>query len=162
MHGAGGAVGSFIVQIAQHMGAEIIANAAPEDSSYLHDTLGVKKVIDFKTQRFEEFAHNVDAVVDLVGGETAKRSYQVVKKGGILISTVGAVDQNLGNQYGIRTHSFVMRQDADVLTRLIRLVEIGVVKPRVDRIVPFNDFQTAQDLVQHGQAHGKVILEVQH
>ena len=58
--------------------------------------------IDYKTQKFEDIAKDVDVVVDGVGGETLKRSYSIVKKGGILVSLVGRVDQAELDKYDIR------------------------------------------------------------
>ena len=159
IHGAAGAVGSFLVQIAKHLGAEVIANASSEDADYLNH-IGANHLIDYKTQRFEEFAKDMDVVVDLIGGETAKRSYQVIKKGGALVSTLGAADPKEGEKFGIRAISFVMKPDAEDLKKLADLVDQGKVNPRVDRIVPFDEFREAQDLVQSGQSHGKIILGV--
>jgi len=159
IHGAAGAVGSFLVQMAKHLKAEVIAHASAEDKDFLL-RIGASQVIDYKTQRFEEQVQDLDVIIDLVGGDTAKRSYQAVKKGGILLSTVGAADPKEGEKFGIRTHSFLMKPDAGELEKLADLVDQRIVAPRVDRVVPFNGFREAQDLVQSGQAHGKIILEV--
>lgn len=159
VHGAAGAVGSFVVQIATHLGAEVIANASFKDKEYL-TRIGVKQIIDYRTQRFEQLVSDLDAVVDLVGGITAERSYQIVKKGGILVSTVGAVDQAKGENFGIRAQSIIMKPEASGLEKLAKLVDEGVIKPRVDRILPLEQVREAQDLVQAGQTNGKIILEV--
>jgi len=159
IHGAAGAVGSFLVQIAQHLKIDVIANASAEDSEYLK-RIGAKQVIDYKTERFEDLVQNLDAVIDLVGGETAKRSYSVVKKDGILLSTVGAVDPKEAEKFGIRVESFLMKPDARELEKLANFFDQGIILPRVDRVVPFEEFREAQDLVQSGQAHGKIVLEV--
>jgi NADPH:quinone reductase-like Zn-dependent oxidoreductase len=159
IHGAAGSVGSFLVQIAKHLGAEVIASASAEDSDYL-SRIGAHHLIDYKKQKFQEIVKDLDAVVDLIGGETAKKSYQVVKKGGILVSTVGAVDQKEGDKFGIRTNAFVMKPEAGGLEKLAELVEQGAINPRIDRIVPYDQFREAQDLVQAGQAHGKIIIGI--
>jgi NADPH:quinone reductase-like Zn-dependent oxidoreductase len=159
VHGAAGGVGSYLVQIAIHEKAFVIANAAGEDAEYLKN-LGVQQVIDFKTQRFEEFVKDADAVVDLVGGEVAERSYQVLKKGGVLLSTVGAAKEEEGQKYGVRTISFLMKPNGDELQKLAELYDSGDLEPRIDRVVPFEDYRIAQDLVQSGQAHGKIVMQI--
>ncbi|HSM85293.1 MAG TPA: NADP-dependent oxidoreductase, partial [Candidatus Limnocylindrales bacterium] len=86
IHGAAGGVGSFAVQIARWKGARVVATAAAEDASYLKG-LGVEQVIDYQSERFEDRAGNPDIVIDLIGGDTLNRSYSIVKKGGIIVST---------------------------------------------------------------------------
>src|SRR5215471_15672799 len=85
IHGAAGGVGVFAVQLAHWAGAHVIATASASNRGFLHE-LGANEVIDYTTTRFEDVVHDVDLVLDTVGGETLERSYQVVKKGGILVS----------------------------------------------------------------------------
>jgi len=75
IHGAAGGVGSYASQIAKNLGARVIGTATGADIEYLQ-SLGVSEVIDYKRERFEDKAAEVDAVVDLVGGETLARSYR--------------------------------------------------------------------------------------
>ena len=96
IHGAAGSVGSFATQIAKRWGAQVIGTASGEDIVYLR-SLGHVQVVDYEHERFETVGQ-VDAVLDLVGGETAMRSFAIVKKGGVLVSTVGAANAELGGQ----------------------------------------------------------------
>ena len=107
IHGAAGAVGSFATQIAKRWGAQVIGTASGEDIVYLR-SLGHVQVVDYKQERFETVGQ-VDAVLDLIGGETATRSYAVVKKGGVMVSTVGAANAELAAQAGIRAVNMVMQ-----------------------------------------------------
>ena len=68
--------------------------------------LGANTVIDFQTQRFEEHVRDVDAVIDLVGGETQKRSFQVLRRGGKLISAVSLLIRSLRKVITLTPHSF--------------------------------------------------------
>ena len=79
IHGAAGNVGSYAVQLARHMGVRTIATVAPDDVSFVRN-LGADTVIDYRTQRFEEEVRDADAVIDLVGGETQNRSFQVLRR----------------------------------------------------------------------------------
>ena len=81
IHGAAGNVGAYAVQLAAGAGLRTIATAGTDDLADVRD-LGADTVIDYRTERFEESVRDADAVVDLVGGETQKRSFQVLRRGG--------------------------------------------------------------------------------
>jgi NADPH:quinone reductase-like Zn-dependent oxidoreductase len=159
IHGAAGGVGSFASQIARNMGARVIGTATGPDLDYLK-SLHVDEVIDFKRERFEEKAGGVDAVVDLVGGETLARSYAVVKKGGVLVTTVQPVDESAAKQAGIRAVQMFMKRNAADLAELSRLVEKGAVKPRLSQTMELRQAREAQELSETGRAQGKVVLKV--
>jgi NADPH:quinone reductase-like Zn-dependent oxidoreductase len=160
IHGAAGGVGSFATQIAKDRGARIIATATgPRDIAYLQ-SLGVDQIIDFKRERFEDKVHEVDAVVDLVGGETRARSYRIIKKGGVLATTVEPIDENAAKQAGIRAVQVLMQRNAADLIDLAHQVVKGVLKPRMGKNLPLNEARQAQEMSQKGQAGGKLILKV--
>jgi len=152
-------VGSFASQIAKHLGARVIGTATGADIEYLR-SLGVDEVIDFKSEGFEDRATGVDAAVDLVGGETLARSYAVVKKGGVLATTVQPIDESAANRAGIRAVHVVMRRNAADLAELARLVERGAIKPRLFKTMDLSQAREAQELSETGKTQGKVILKV--
>jgi NADPH:quinone reductase-like Zn-dependent oxidoreductase len=158
IHGAAGAVGSFATQIAMTLGAQVIGTASGKDVVYLR-SLGHVEVVDYKRERFEN-AGQVDAVLDLIGGETATRSYALVKKGGVIVSTVGAVNEELAARAGIRGVNMAMRRSATDLSELAALVERGDVKPRMGEVFRLDQAREAQDRSQQGQAEGKILLRV--
>lgn len=159
IHGAAGGVGSYASQIAKSLGARVIGTATGVDIEYLK-SLGVDEIIDYKRERFEDKASGVDAVVDLVGGETLARSYSVVKKGGVLATTVQPIDETAAKRAGIRAVQVIMRHNAADLAELARLVEKGAVKPRLDRTMSLDQAREAQELSETGKTQGKVILKV--
>ncbi|MBS1971818.1 MAG: NADP-dependent oxidoreductase [Bdellovibrionales bacterium] len=159
IHGAAGGVGSFACQIAIWKKANVIATAAADDIPYLQK-LGVKKIIDYKTKRFEEFAKDIDIVIDLVGGDTLSRSYQLMKKRGIALSTVGSYKDSEASKFGAHGVNFVMTPNAKDLAELASLVANKTLKPRVSEILPLTDVKRAQDLNQKGHTHGKVLLRM--
>src|SRR5262249_51572769 len=87
IHGAAGNVGAYAAQRAHQAGLHVIATASGKDMAYVRG-LGADEVIDFRADHFEDKAGDLDAVIDLVGGETQKRSFAVLKKGGVLVSAV--------------------------------------------------------------------------
>ena len=84
-------VGDFAVQLAHQAGAHVIATASAGDLDRVRD-LGAEEAIDFRAVRFEAVAGEVDAVIDLVGGETLERSFAVLRPGGVLVSAVAQPD----------------------------------------------------------------------
>jgi NADPH:quinone reductase-like Zn-dependent oxidoreductase len=158
IHGAAGAVGSFATQVAKAWGAQVIGTASGEDVVYLR-ALGHVQVVDYKQERFESVGL-VDAVLDLIGGETATRSYAVVKKGGVMVSTVGAANAELAARTGIRGVNVAMKRSAADLSELAALVERGDVKPRMGEVFRLDQAGEAQDTSQQGRAKGKILLKV--
>ena len=122
--------------------------------------MGVDEVIDYKHERFENKATGIDAVVDLVGGETLSRSYAIVKKGGVLATTVQPIDEAAAQRAGIRAVQVFMKRSSADLAELARLVEKGVLKPRLDKTLSLSEAKEAQERSETGKAQGKVILKV--
>ncbi len=158
IHGAAGGVGSLATQIAKRWGAQVIASATGEDIVYLR-SLGHVQIVDYKQERFETVGQ-VDAVLDLVGGETATRSVAIVKKGGVLVSTVGGANAELAAQAGIRAVNMVSHGNTADLSELARLVEHGDLKPRMGQQFPLQQAREAQDAIQKGHASGKILLRI--
>jgi NADPH:quinone reductase-like Zn-dependent oxidoreductase len=158
IHGAAGAVGSFATQIAKAWGAQVIGTATGEDVVYLR-SLGHVQVVDYKQEHFEAVGL-VDAVLDLIGGETAMRSFTMVKKGGVMVSTVGAANAQLAERAGIRGVNMAQLRSAADLSELAGLVERGYVKPRIGEVFRLEQAREAQDASQQGLAKGKILLKV--
>ena len=83
-----------------------------------------------------------------MGGETQKRSWQVLKKGGILVSILGQPSQKEADAHGVRQASFVVRPNAAELAQIADLVDSGEVKPLVETILPLSEARRAQELSQ--------------
>ena len=148
IHGAAGGVGSFAVQLARWTGAHIIGTASEHNFSFLKD-LGVNDVIDYKKTRFEDRVHDVDVVFDTVGGKTLERSWQVLRKGGKLVSVASqdlpttfdklqAYFKEKGDSYGIDATWFILHPSRDQLIKIGDLIDSGQVKPVVDIILPLS------------------------
>ncbi|MBV8843731.1 MAG: NADP-dependent oxidoreductase [Bryobacterales bacterium] len=102
IHGASGAVGGFAVQLAQRAGARVIATASGRNVPRVLD-LGADVVVDYKKDRFEDHAREVDVVLDTIGGDTRVRSFAVLRRGGVLVTLVPPPpDQEFAAKHGIR------------------------------------------------------------
>lgn len=161
IHGGAGGVGSFAVQLAVHHGNKVVATASGSDFEYVKE-LGATEVIDFKTEKFEDKVNDVDAVIDLVGGETLKRSFAVVKSGGIIVSSVGPIDQKLAAEKKIQAVQFMMRQNSEDLFEMAKLFDSGTLKVHIEKKFPFEETQKALDTLQKGPVKGKFIVEIRH
>ena len=87
IHAASGGVGSFAVQFAKWKGAYVIGTTSEKNIDFVKQ-LGADEVIDYKKEKFEDKLKDIDLVFDTIGGETQKRSVQVIKNGGRLITTL--------------------------------------------------------------------------
>src|SRR4249920_2492678 len=101
IHGGAGNVGGYAVQLAKRAGAVVITTASVENDSYVR-RLGAHGVIDYRARRFEERVKDIDAVLDTVGGETLDRSYGVLKRGGIIVSSATQPSKEKAEEFGVR------------------------------------------------------------
>jgi len=143
IHGGSGGVGSFAVQIAKARGARVIATASTANQDLLKQ-LGADVAIDYTKTRFQDVAKDVDAVLDPVGKETLARSYDAVKKGGIVMSLVALPDPAECAKRGIRAAAISVHPDAEDLTEIARLIDTGKIKPIVTEVLPLNEAIAAQ------------------
>ena len=130
IHGAAGNVGSYAVQLARRAGVRTIATAGTSDISVVRD-LGANMVIDYRTQRFEDHVRDADAVIDLVGGETQARSFQVLRRGGKLISAVSNPDQQLADHHGVEASFFLVNVTRQYLAEIACLIDGGELRVNV-------------------------------
>ena len=159
IHGGSGGVGSFAVQIAKARGARVIATASTANQDLLKQ-LGADVALDYTKLKFEDVEKDVDAVLDPVGKETLARSYDVVKKGGIVMSLVARPDPVELKKRGIRGAGISVHPDADDLTEIARLIDAGKVKPIVTQILPPTEAIAAQQQAATHHTRGKVVLRI--
>ena len=159
IQGASGGVGMFAIPIAKLRGAKVFATASTANQDFLKQ-LGADVPIDYKTQKFEEIAKDVDVVVDGVGGETLKRSYPVVKKGGMLVALVGRVDQAELDKYGIRGVSLEAEYNGDQLAEIGKLIDAKKIKVVVSETFPLAEAASALAKADTRHARGKIVLKV--
>ena len=159
VHGGSGGVGSFAVQIAKARGARVIATASTTNQDLLKQ-LGADVAIDYTKTRFEEIAKDTDAVLDPVGKETLARSYDVVKKGGIVMSLVARPDPVELEKRGIRGATISVHPDAEDLAEIARLIDAGKIKPIVTEVLPLSQAVAAQRQAATHHTRGKIVLRI--
>ena len=156
IHGAAGGVGMFAVQFAKWKGAKVIATASAASTDTVRQ-LGADDVIDYQTTPFEQVAPKVDVVLDILGGETRSRSWQVLKPTGILVSTVPPPPQAPD---GLQGAMLMMQPRGDQLMEITRLLESGTLKTSVERVFPLSETAQALELNKAGHTHGKIVVQV--
>jgi NADPH:quinone reductase-like Zn-dependent oxidoreductase len=159
IHAAAGGVGIFAVQLAKWKGARVIGTASSRNHAFLKE-LGADEVIDYQTTRFEEVVHDVDVVLDTMGGETRARSWRVLKKGGILISIVGTPSAEEAAKHGVRAGSVFVQPSGAQLRELAHLAEFGKLRAVIDAVLPLKDAARAHEMNQTLHTRGKIVLQV--
>lgn len=161
IHGAAGGVGRFAVQFAKWRGAMLIIGTASIHHLPAMQQLGVNLAIDYAHERFEDLVGHVDIVLDTVGGETRQRSWQVLKPGGILVSTEGAADPVVSPSPDIQgVPIFVTPRDSAQLRRIGELLDHGLIQPPVVELFALKDAAQVHQAVQHDRRRGKFVLQV--
>jgi NADPH:quinone reductase-like Zn-dependent oxidoreductase len=159
IHGAAGGVGSFAVQFAKITGARVIGTASARNHEFLR-SIGADQVIDYNTTKFEDVVHDVDVVLDTITGDTADRSYGVVRKGGIYVSILMPPSQEKAAALGIRAaHTFV-QSNVPQLNEIAALVDAGKLKVTLEKVFPLAEARAAQELIAQKHTRGKIVLRV--
>ncbi|MBU6462296.1 MAG: NADP-dependent oxidoreductase [Bradyrhizobium sp.] len=157
IHGGSGGVGHFAVQFAKAKGARVLTTVSTENVEFAR-SLGADVVIDYKKQRFEDAASDLDFVFDLIDGETRERSWKLLKKGGVLVSTLTEPSQEKAGQLGVRATRYTVEADGDELAEIAKLVVAGKVKPHIQNTFPLGQAAEALAGVEKGHSVGKVVL----
>ena len=161
IHAGSGGVGHFAIQIAKHLGAHVVTTSSAKNRDFVI-SIGADEHIDYREQKFEEVASDIDFVLDGMGGEVLKNSLKVVKDGGGIVSlpTLEFPEEvkAYAEQHNIDV-SFVMVQSngADMNT-LKQLVETGSLKPHVSKTFPFAELADAHKQIETGRTVGKAVV----
>jgi NADPH:quinone reductase-like Zn-dependent oxidoreductase len=161
VHGAAGGVGHLAVQIAKARGAKVFATARSEQAEKLTE-LGVDRVIDYRSENFEDVVQDLDAVIDC-HGSYGERSLPVLRPAGMLVSVPSGVSQellDLATQSNRRATGFLVEPDPVGLAGLSRLIEAGHLQVLVDRVFDLEQAAEAHRLAEAGHSGGKIVLWV--
>jgi NADPH:quinone reductase-like Zn-dependent oxidoreductase len=152
-HGAAGAVGSMVVQLAREAGAYVIGTGRAADH---------QKVLDFGAQQFVDLGNDtledvgkVDMVFDVIGGDIGKRSAGLIRSGGTLVSVVGPVEVWPANGLAI---DFVVESNRAQLSEIVQRVRDGRLQTNIGNVTTLNDAIAA--LYPTRKVKGKTIIRV--
>jgi NADPH:quinone reductase-like Zn-dependent oxidoreductase len=133
-HGAAGAVGSMVVQLAREAGAYVIGTGRAADRQKALD-FGAQEFLDLEKDALENVG-GVDLVFDVIGGEIGKRSARLVRAGGTLVSIVGPVEARPADGLAI---DFVVESDRAQLTEIVQRVRDGRLRTNIGKVVALDD-----------------------
>ncbi len=159
IHGGTGGVGHLAVQFAKIKGAQVYATASTDSLTFLK-SLGVDRAIDYKKERFEDICQDFDLVIDLIGGETQARSWQVLGEGGRLVSTLQMPDAHHPDAAGKTGTRFMAEPNGLELTQIAGLVESDDVSVVIAKVFDLPQAAEALDYLATEHVHGKVVLRV--
>jgi NADPH:quinone reductase-like Zn-dependent oxidoreductase len=184
VHAGAGGLGSTVIQLAKHLGAEV-ATTASASTQDLVRSLGADVVIDYTKADFSTVLSGYDLVLDSLGGANLEKSLAVLKPGGLAIGVTGPPDVGFARQLGapwflgpvmnllsrkvrkqaaargVRYEFFFMRADGSQLRELGALYDKGELRPVIDRTFPFDRTLEAMAHVEQGRTKaGKVVVSI--
>lgn len=182
--GGAGGVGTFAIQLAKWLGAEVTTTASQRGRE-LVERLGADVVVDYTTQRVADHVRDMDGAFDLVGGESLDAAFAAVKSGGMVVSVAGMPEpqtarKDLGRGWGLaalfwfasfglraraRRHGVTyrylfMHPSGAELAELAALIKAGTLEPVIDRVFPFEQVADAFAYLESGRAKGKVVVQI--
>lgn len=174
INGAAGGVGTFAVQIAKWLGAEVTAVCSASNAEMVR-SLGADHVVDYTREDFAAGPQRYDVVFDLVGNRSISDFLRVLQPAGTYVGCGGggpdkpALDL-IGRMIGTTIRSWFVRQklvgilaqrNQDDLRLLAELMESGKIAPAIDRCYGLDEVSEAIRYVERGHARGKVVITMQ-
>lgn len=150
-HGAAGAVGSMVTQLARLAGAHVIGTGRAADRQKALD-FGAHEFVDLDSEALEDVG-SVDLVFDVIGGDIGKRSARLVRRGGTLVSVVGPPEARPVDGLAI---DFVVEADGAQLSEIVERVRDGRLRTNIGKVANLD--QAVAALTEPGK--GKTIVRV--
>ncbi len=164
VYGASGSVGTFAVQLAKALGAEVTATCGPRNVGLVR-SLGADQVIDYTKADFAQSGRTYDAIFDAVGKSSFSACMRSLKEGGILLQVVATPAFRLGARLSRRRRGKIViggtaTPRTEALDSLRALVEAGKVRPVIDRQYTLEQIVDAHRYVDQGRKTGNVVVTV--
>ena len=183
IHAGSGGIGTFAIQLAKHLGANVTTTTSTKNISFVKE-LGADKVIDYTSQNYLDEGAAFDVVYDTLGGNHTMDSFKVLKDGGRVVSIKGTVDSITAKQLGLNkliqmiiafqarkvfkaaskmnaSYRFLyMSPNGEQLKKIAKLYESGAIKPIIDKTYKFSESIQALEYLSKGHAKGKIVVKV--
>jgi NADPH:quinone reductase-like Zn-dependent oxidoreductase len=159
VHGGAGGVGAYAVQLAAQHGARVTATASARNQAFVTG-LGAGDVLDY-TSRFEDHIHDVDVIIDPVGGSTTARSWPLLRSGGTLVATAEE-PYPAARRDDVRSVFFVVEPNGGQLRELAALIDRRQLRPVVSEVFELSALPEAFQAQRLPRPPGKVIITVEH
>ena len=177
IHAGSGGVGSFAIQYAKAKGAYVYTTTSTSNLEWVTE-LGADKVIDYKTEDYKAIVKDADIVFDTLGKNYTTEAFAVVKKGGMVVSVAGPLDEENAKMFGMAdyklptelsnlvsekeaAYKFIfMHPNVSHLGEIKALVEDDKIKPIIDKVYPFSESIEAFTHLATGRAQGKIVVKI--
>jgi NADPH:quinone reductase-like Zn-dependent oxidoreductase len=160
VHGGAGGVGAYAVQLAVQHGARVTATVSARNQAFVAG-LGAGDVLDY-TGRFEDHIHDVDVIIDPVGGSTAARSWPLLRSGGILVAIAEEPGPAAAGRDDVRSVYFVVEPNGGQLRELGTLIDRQQLRPVVSVVFELSALPEAFQAQRSARPPGKVVINVDH
>jgi NADPH:quinone reductase-like Zn-dependent oxidoreductase len=160
VHAAAGGVGHLAVQIAKARGATVIGTASAANHEFVRG-LGAEETIDYTAADFAERLHDVDVVLDPIGGDYGPRSLRTLRAGGTLVALASPAEaylEEVAAGQGKRARFMIVEADGSGLARLAALAAEGKLRVAVERVLPLDQAALAHEIGEAGRTRGKIVL----
>ena len=181
--GGSGGFGAMAVPLAKARGIKVITNGSLENKERVL-ALGAEQFLDYKTEDYAQLLHDVDGVIDTIGGKDTEKQFSILKQGGKLVSLKGMPNGRFAKKmglplwkqwvFGFAGHSFdsmakkrnqeyhfiFVQSSGEQLSEIAKVLEENQIKPSIDSIYSFEDIAKALVKVDKGSSKGKTIVEI--
>ena len=183
IHAGSGGIGTFAIQYAKAKGAYVFTTTSTQNVGWVK-ALGADRVIDYKKEDYKEIAKDLDVVYDTLGGQYTLDAFNLVKPGGHVTSIAGGIDaetvkalglpkiiqwilffkglkiRKMAKQKGVYYNYVLMDPNREQLEQLTDLIQVGAVKPVLDKVYELKDGVDALEHQQSGRAKGKIVIKI--
>jgi NADPH:quinone reductase-like Zn-dependent oxidoreductase len=155
IHGGAGAVGMFAVQLAHQHRARVITTVSAKDIAFAK-SLGADEALDYRGAPFEKFVRDIDLVFDTVGGDTLRRSWQVLKPEGRMVTI--AVESETETDERVRQAFFIVEPNAVHFAEIGELLKARKLRVVHDAVLPISDAAAAYSGTVPRHGRGKLVI----
>jgi NADPH:quinone reductase-like Zn-dependent oxidoreductase len=159
IHAGAGGVGSLAVQIAKARGAEVIATCSYRNAAFVNEC-GAQEVIAYDRVPFEDAVRDVDVVFDVMGGDVHRRSYQCLKRRGLMVCLNAEPFVDEGAEHGVTVKVAPILPKAEILDALLKMMDKRQLRVFIEHLLPLPQFRRAHELSQSGHVRGKIVMEI--
>lgn len=181
--GGSGGFGAMAVPLAKARGIKVITNGSLENKERVL-ALGAEQFLDYKTEDYAQLLHDVDGVIDTIGGKDTEKQFSILKQGGKLVSLKGMPNGRFAKKMGLplwkqwvfglagrsfdnmakkrnqEYHFIFVQSSGEQLSEIAKVLEENQIKPSIDSIYSFEDIAKALVKVDKGSSRGKTIVEI--
>ena len=181
--GGSGGFGAMAVPLAKARGIKVITNGSLENKERVL-ALGAEQFLDYKTEDYAQLLHDVDGVIDTIGGKDTEKQFSILKQGGKLVSLKGMPNGRFAKKMGLplwkqwifgfagrsfdnmakkrnqEYHFIFVQSSGEQLSEIAKVLEENQIRPSIDNIYSFDDIAKALVKVDKGSSRGKTIVEI--